>query len=176
MWAVRYHPAAQAEEGALPPSEQLAMTNVVMKLRTLGPMLPFPHQSAVRGTNLRELRPRSGRSAWRALYRRVGDVFVIGAISPEAAFGFAIVFVPITLALLGGTGTILGPVVGGAIYIYLQNYGIASLQDLVPGLIYFPNAITGFILIFVGLLMPKGIVGSPRVRSFFRRIQLEITK
>jgi hypothetical protein len=84
MWAVRYHPAAQAEEGALPPSEQLAMTNVVMKLRTLGPMLPFPHQSAVRGTNLRELRPRSGRSAWRALYRRVGDVFVIGAISPEA--------------------------------------------------------------------------------------------
>src|SRR5215475_7578656 len=38
----------------------------------LGPILPFPHQSAVRGSNLRELRPRSGRSAWRALYRHVG--------------------------------------------------------------------------------------------------------
>ena len=84
MWVVRYHPDAKAEEDDLPPLEQIAMTNVVMKLGALGPILPFPHQSAVRGSNLRELRPRGGRSAWRALYRRVGDAFVIGAIGPEA--------------------------------------------------------------------------------------------
>jgi branched-chain amino acid transport system permease protein len=99
-----------------------------------------------------------------------------GAISPQAAFGFTIVFIPVTLALLGGTGTILGPIIGGAIYIYLQNYAIASLQDIVPGSIYFPNALTGFLLIFVGLFMPRGIIGSPRIRNFFRRIQLEMTK
>lgn len=99
-----------------------------------------------------------------------------GAISPQAAFGFTIVFIPVTLALLGGTGTILGPIIGGAIYIYLQNYAIASLQDIVPGSIYFPNAVTGFLLIFVGLFMPRGIIGSPRIRNFFRRIQLEMTK
>ncbi len=31
-----------------------------------------------------ELRPRAGRSAWRALYRQVGDVFVLAAVGPEA--------------------------------------------------------------------------------------------
>jgi hypothetical protein len=31
-----------------------------------------------------ELRPRRGSSAWRALYRRIGNSFVIGAILPEA--------------------------------------------------------------------------------------------
>ena len=33
---------------------------------------------------MRELRPRGGRSPWRAFYRRVGDVLVISAIGPEA--------------------------------------------------------------------------------------------
>ena len=31
-----------------------------------------------------ELRPRRGNSPWRALYRRIGESFVIGAIAPEA--------------------------------------------------------------------------------------------
>jgi putative component of toxin-antitoxin plasmid stabilization module len=35
---------------------------------------------------LRELRPRAGRSPWRAFYRQMGDViFVVGAVGPEAA-------------------------------------------------------------------------------------------
>jgi hypothetical protein len=34
--------------------------------------------------NLRELRPRGGRSPWRAFYRRIGEALVIGAIGPEA--------------------------------------------------------------------------------------------
>ena len=33
---------------------------------------------------LRELRPRAGRSPWRAFYRRVGGDVVIAAIGPEA--------------------------------------------------------------------------------------------
>jgi hypothetical protein len=57
----------------------------VEKLTVLGPTLPYPHQSAVRGsTGLRELRPRSARSPWHGLYGRIGDVFVIAAIAPEA--------------------------------------------------------------------------------------------
>jgi len=31
-----------------------------------------------------ELRPRAGRSPWRCIYERIGDVFVIGAVGPEA--------------------------------------------------------------------------------------------
>jgi hypothetical protein len=62
------------------------MNHAVEKLIALGPQLPFPHQSSVRGAGegLRELRPRGGRSPWRAIYRREGDAFWIGAVGPEA--------------------------------------------------------------------------------------------
>lgn len=36
------------------------------------------------GEGLRELRPRAGRSAYRALYRQVGEVLVVAAVGPEA--------------------------------------------------------------------------------------------
>lgn len=61
------------------------MLSAVEKLAALGPQLRFPRTSAVRGSpGLRELRPRAGRSAWRALYQQVGDALVIAAIAPEA--------------------------------------------------------------------------------------------
>jgi len=54
-------------------------------LEEFGDRLGFPHQSHVAGAGgLRELRPRSGRSPWRAFYRRMGSTIVIGAIGPEA--------------------------------------------------------------------------------------------
>jgi hypothetical protein len=48
--------------------------------------LGYPHSSAVRDADRlsRELRPRGGRSAWRAFYRRFGDVFVVAAVGSEA--------------------------------------------------------------------------------------------
>jgi len=85
VWEVRYHPAAEKERKQLPTKERTAMANAVEKLQALGPQLPYPHQSNVEGAErLRELRPRAGRSPWRAFYRRFGDVFVIGAVGPEA--------------------------------------------------------------------------------------------
>ncbi len=69
----------------MPARERVALDRATMKLEVLGPGWPFPHQSDMRGGScLRELRLRAGRSAWRALYRRVGDVFVIAAVGPEA--------------------------------------------------------------------------------------------
>jgi len=62
-----------------------ALDRVVDKLEAFGPQLPYPHQSDVRGADdLRELRPRAGRSPWRAFYRRIGDDFIIAAVGPEA--------------------------------------------------------------------------------------------
>jgi hypothetical protein len=82
---VRYHPAAEAELDDIPAREQAAVRNAEDKLKSLGNTLGYPYSSAVKGANnLRELRPRSGNSPWRALYRQVGEVFVIAAISPEA--------------------------------------------------------------------------------------------
>jgi hypothetical protein len=85
MWQVVFHPEASAELDMLPPRERVAILNVIEKLRIMGPVLPFPHQSAVEGMEkLRELRPRAGRSPWRAFYRQITDIFVIAAIGPEA--------------------------------------------------------------------------------------------
>lgn len=99
-----------------------------------------------------------------------------GAISPQTAFGFVITFIPITLALLGGTGTTLGPIIGGLVYIYLQNYLLAFLGTALPGTVYFPNAITGVLLIAVGLFAPRGIVGSPRLRNLIKWALSELRK
>lgn len=76
----------EEELARLPRPEEVAIRTVMLKLEALGSRLPYPHQSLVRGADdLRELRPRSGRSAWRAFYRRVGaEEFLIGSIGPEA--------------------------------------------------------------------------------------------
>lgn len=85
MWDVRYLPEAEAEVDKLPSREQAAVRNADEKLKALGPALPFPHSSAVKETTgLRELRPRGGRSPWRAFYREVEGTFFIASVGPEA--------------------------------------------------------------------------------------------
>jgi hypothetical protein len=86
MWPARYLPGAEAERQKLTPAERAALDHAVDELQELGSTLGFPHSSAVQGMpgGLRELRPRRGRSPYRAIYRRVGRVFVIAAVCPEA--------------------------------------------------------------------------------------------
>src|SRR5262245_60837145 len=85
MWIVAYLPEAELERAALPKAERAALINADAKLGAYGPQLGYPHTSAVRGAQgLRELRPRAGRSPYRALYRQMGEVFVVGAVGPEA--------------------------------------------------------------------------------------------
>ena len=77
---------AHGEVMRLPATERRAVMNAVAKLEAFGDQLGSPHTSQVKGSRawIRELRPRSGRSPWRALYRRLGDGLVVLAISPEA--------------------------------------------------------------------------------------------
>jgi hypothetical protein len=85
VWAVVFHPAAEKELGGLSAVDRVAVLHAVEKLAAIGPALPYPHQSGVRGVvGLRELRPRAGRSRVRAFYGRVGDTFVVVAVGPEA--------------------------------------------------------------------------------------------
>ena len=82
---VLIHPLAEPELAQLPSVEKAAMDHAMEKLEALGARLPFPHQCGVRGARgLRELRPRAGRSPWRAIYRQIADAMVIGAFGPEA--------------------------------------------------------------------------------------------
>jgi branched-chain amino acid transport system permease protein len=79
------------------------------------------------------------------------------AIDPEAAFGLSQAIQLQLPALLGGLGTALGPVVGGAVMIFLSEVtnwgstkiGIEGLDVLVYGLM----------LLVVVLRAPNGIVG-----------------
>jgi hypothetical protein len=86
VWAVVYLPEAEQERDALPGEERAAIYNAVKKLEAIGPRLRFPHSSQVKGSRgLRELRPRGGHCAWRPLYTRVGDRFIIAAVAPDGA-------------------------------------------------------------------------------------------
>jgi hypothetical protein len=71
---------------ALPVGERAALRHAMEKLEAMGLMLGHPHTSNVQSArSLRELRPLGGASRWRALYRRIGDAFVIGAIAPDGS-------------------------------------------------------------------------------------------
>jgi hypothetical protein len=85
-WEILVLPEARAELRALPAADRVAIEHAIEKLSALGDQLGAPHSSAVQGASetLRELRPRAGRSRWRAFYRREGDQFVVAAIGPEA--------------------------------------------------------------------------------------------
>lgn len=105
-WQVVFTDEARQEFNQLSAREQAAMIHALDKLSSEGPALPYPHSSSVQGADrLRELRLRAGRSGWRAFYRRVGTVFVIAAIGPEAqvdkrGFGRAIAVAQARLDLI----------------------------------------------------------------------------
>jgi hypothetical protein len=81
---VWYLTEAALERGELSSGDRLALLHAVEKLEAYGPLLPAPHQKNVMGADrLRELRPRGGRSRFRAFYRQVGLSMVIAAIGPE---------------------------------------------------------------------------------------------
>lgn len=88
-WSVVWHPDAVAERSSIQDAkERVALQHAGDKLVAEGPRLRFPHQSSVRGEagkKLRELRPRRGRSPWRAFYRQFDKrTLVILAVGPEA--------------------------------------------------------------------------------------------
>ncbi len=84
-WTTVLLPDAVKELRDLPNGEANAMKNAIKKLEAIGPDLAYPHSSHVRiAANLRELRPRGGRSPWRGLYRGIGNTLVVAAIGPEA--------------------------------------------------------------------------------------------
>jgi hypothetical protein len=88
--SVIYDPDAVTELLAMKSKEEhRALLNAVRKLGELGEQLGPPHVKPLKGSraaSLRELRPRQGRSDWRAIYRRAGDFYVILAIDRHKNF------------------------------------------------------------------------------------------
>jgi branched-chain amino acid transport system permease protein len=78
-------------------------------------------------------------------------------VDPRTFAGLNIVIEIILFTVVGGTGTILGPVVGPLLAVPLGEWLRNSLGDAVPGL---HLLLFGVLLVLVIRFMPAGIVGS----------------
>jgi branched-chain amino acid transport system permease protein len=81
-------------------------------------------------------------------------------ISPRE-YGFENAVDILTMAVLGGTTTLIGPMLGGTILTLLPEL-LRSLHD-------FRSLVNGAVLILVVLFLPKGIWEPRRIRAFFSR-------
>ena len=90
-----------------------------------------------------------------------GALFALNAgfIDPAIALGVERSLLPPLMALLGGTGMVLGPVFGTAIIRIIETVFFHYLRLPVPSLLFF-----GLTLMAVALLIPEGLLRSPRVR------------
>jgi branched-chain amino acid transport system permease protein len=90
----------------------------------------------------------------------VGAIFMWQTtyIDPDSAFGSNVAFTPVIMAMLGGSGTVVGPVIGTIFLSFLQ-------EALWSHIGYLQLAMYGVVLVAVGLFMPGGL---SRNRWFMR--------
>ncbi len=90
-----------------------------------------------------------------------GVLFALNAgfIDPTIALGVERSLLPPLMALLGGTGMVLGPVFGTAIIRVIETVLFHYLHLPVPSMLFF-----GLTLLAVALLIPQGLLRSPRIR------------
>jgi branched-chain amino acid transport system permease protein len=91
----------------------------------------------------------------------IGAIFFFknGNIEPEVAFHLVKSIEMIFMVMLGGFGTVTGPILGAIVYERIR--GILLISELFKNL---HIAISGVILLLIVLFMPRGIIGSIRER------------
>jgi branched-chain amino acid transport system permease protein len=82
-------------------------------------------------------------------------------IDPYIAFNPLYSFMPVLMAIFGGMGQLYGPILGSAIFTYLEEVLITKFP-------YYYMVIFGIILVVVILYLPEGLVGL--VQKFKRRV------
>jgi branched-chain amino acid transport system permease protein len=99
-----------------------------------------------------------------------GVVFALSAgfIDHEMALGLERTLLPPLMAMLGGTGLVLGPVLGTAIVRGIDTLFFHYVALPIPSLLFY-----GLILMFIGLFMPEGILSAPRLARWLRGNQKE---
>jgi branched-chain amino acid transport system permease protein len=73
-------------------------------------------------------------------------------IDPRIAFNPLISFMPVLMAIFGGMGQLYGPIIGAAIFTYLEEFLITRFP-------YYYMLIFGIIMVVAILYMPNGVVG-----------------
>lgn len=92
-------------------------------------------------------------------------------IVPETVFGTDKALLPVTMVMLGGTGTFLGPIMGGAFMMIIEEllWTSAWLPVWIKSL---HLTMLGLILAAVGIFSPGGLVTLTPFTKFFRWIGL----
>jgi branched-chain amino acid transport system permease protein len=80
-------------------------------------------------------------------------IWQITIIDPPSAFDITITVTAISMAMLGGLGSFIGPIIGGTLLYELTNYLGLSYP-------FFHLIVLGVIIVGVVLLIPDGIVGA----------------
>jgi branched-chain amino acid transport system permease protein len=73
-------------------------------------------------------------------------------IDPYIAFDLQNSFWPVLMAMFGGMGNLVGPVIGAALFTYIGDELITRFPDLYM-------LIFGVLLVLVILFMPNGVLG-----------------
>jgi branched-chain amino acid transport system permease protein len=99
-----------------------------------------------------------------ALAAALGPIYLSDRlyINPGEMFGLETALMPITMAILGGSGLLIGPLVGVTFLSLLQEFLWTQLGML-------RLAALGLVLALVGLFMPGGLVRLPPVYARLRR-------
>jgi branched-chain amino acid transport system permease protein len=82
-------------------------------------------------------------------------------IDPKIAFNPVLSFLPVLMAIFGGTGQLYGPVIGAAIFTSLEEFLITRFP-------YYYMLIFGIIMVFAILYLPEGLLGL--IQKFRNRI------
>jgi len=82
-------------------------------------------------------------------------------IDPKIAFNPVLSFLPVLMAIFGGTGQLYGPIIGAAIFTCLEEFLITRFP-------YYYMLIFGLIMVFAILYLPEGLVGL--IQKFRNRI------
>jgi branched-chain amino acid transport system permease protein len=82
-------------------------------------------------------------------------------IDPYIAFNALFSFLPVLMAIFGGMGQLYGPVIGAAVFAYLE-------ETLLTKFPYYYMLVFGVVLVVVILYMPSGLVGM--IQKLWRRM------
>jgi len=82
-------------------------------------------------------------------------------IDPRIAFNPLISFMPVLMAIFGGMGQLYGPIIGSAIFTYLEEFLITRFP-------YYYMLIFGIIMVVAILYLPEGLVGL--IQRLWKRI------
>ena len=88
----------------------------------------------------------------------------VSYIDPAEAFDVLISVKPIIMALLGGAGTVLGPVYGAFVFLLFEELVWSNFLKIHLG-------VMGLIVVLLILFLPKGLLGTELKDLFVRRKQ-----